>query len=230
MKTLLLLSFGMVMWGQNAGLVIPLRHIKGHYAAQLANAFGDGKVKIQNFPDSPNLVLNGPPELLSIIESAIKKADVPPTAAPNVEVTFYILAGGEGAQGSPLPEELSGVARQVKGLLGMTALKLVESIQIRSRAGTGGEASGVMGKSVGNPSLYQLRFGELSVEGDPGGRLLRLSHLKFGGKIATGGSYVETGFSTNVDLRDGQKIVIGKSSLDTSGTPYFVVVTGKVVE
>jgi len=85
--------------------VIQLRHIKGHYGAQLANAFGDGKVKIRNFPDSPNLVLNGPPERLAIIESAIKKADVPLAPAPNVELTFYILAGGEGANGGPLPEE-----------------------------------------------------------------------------------------------------------------------------
>jgi hypothetical protein len=87
-----------------------------------------------------------------------------------------------------------------------------------------------MGKSVGNPSYYQLRFGEVLVEGEPGARFLRLGHLKFGGKIAIGQNYVETGFNTDVDLRDGQKIVIGKSSLDTSGTPFFIVVTGKVVE
>lgn len=230
MKTLYLMCFAMVLWGQNAGLVIELRHIKANYAAQLAAAFGDGKVKFHFLGDSPNLVINGPPELLAAIETAIKKADVPPKPAPNVELTFYVLAGGEGASGGPLPEELSGVAKQVKGLLGMTALKLVESIQIRSRAGAGGEASGVMGKSTGNPSLYQLRFGEVSVEGEPGARFLRLSRLKFGGKIATGSNYLETGFNTDVDLRDGQKIVIGKSSLDTSGTPYFVVVTGKVVD
>jgi hypothetical protein len=230
MKTILLLFFAVALWGQKTGLVIPLRHIKSNFAAQIAVAFGDGKVQVQNFADTPNLVLSGPPELLAVIESAIKKADVPSAPAPNVEITFYILAGGEGAIGGPLPEELSGVARQVKGLLGMTALKMVESIQIRSRAGQGAEASGVMGKSAGNPSLYQLRFREVLVEGETGSRFLRLSGLKFGGRIAAGANYVETGFNTDVDMKDGQKIVIGKSSLDTSGTPYFVVVTGKVVE
>jgi hypothetical protein len=78
--------------------------------------------------------------------------------------------------------------------------------------------------------LYQLRFREVLVEGETGSRFLRLSGLKFGGRIAAGANYVETGFNTDVDMKDGQKIVIGKSSLDTSGTPYFVVVTGKVVE
>ncbi|MFN7648715.1 MAG: hypothetical protein ACK6DY_10445 [Acidobacteriota bacterium] len=230
MKTLFLLCFTMSLWGQNAALVIQLKHIKVGYGLQLANAFGNGKVNVQTRPDSPGLVLSGPPELLAVIESAIRKADVPLTPAPNVELTFYILAGGEGANGGPLPEDLSGVAKQVKGLLGMAGLKMVESIQIRTRAGSGGEASGVMGKSVGNPSYYQLRFGEVLVEGEPGARFLRLGHLKFGGKIAIGQNYVETGFNTDVDLRDGQKIVIGKSSLDTSGTPFFIVVTGKVVE
>ncbi len=67
------------------------------------------------------------------------------------------------------------------------------------------------------------------MEGETGSRFLRLSGLKFGGRIATGANYVETGFNTDVDRKDGQKILMRNSSLDTSGTPYFVVVTGKVV-
>jgi hypothetical protein len=222
MKTLFLLCFTVALWGQKAGLVIPLKHIEGGYGRQIAKAFGNGDVDIELSPDSRNLVLSGRPELLAIIESAIRKADLPLPPPPNVELTLYILAGGEGPNSDPLPEELSGVAKQVKGLLGMAGLKLVESIQIRTRAGSPAEASGLMGKSVTNAAPYNLHVREVIVEGEPGNRALRLHELKF----AVGGK----GFLTDVNLRDGQKIVVGKSSLNTAGTSFFVVVTGKVVE
>ncbi len=230
MRILLLVFVTVALWGQNTGMVITLRHIKSEYAFQIANAFSNGKVIFQMTPGSPNVVMSGPPESLAIVENAIKKADVPEPPPQNVELLVYVLAAADGAGGSPLPEDLAGVAKQMKGVLGIPTLRLIESIQIRARVGKGGEATGILGKSADRPNLYQLRFNEVTVQDTATGRSLRLSGLKFGGKISTGTSYVDTGFSTDIDLKEGQKVVIGKSSLDTSGTPYFVVVTGKVVD
>lgn len=89
----------------------------------------------------------------------------------------------------------------------------------------------MMAMKPGNwPNQYQLRFDEVIVQGADKARSIKLSRLKFGTKIAVGSQFFDTGLTTDVDFREGQKIVIGKSSLDSSGTPFFVVVTGKVVD
>ncbi len=231
MKLLLLLLLSVTLWGQSAAKVILLKHMKADSAGLIANAFGDGKVNVQRDPRAQMIVLSGPPDLLTAIENAIQKADVPDKPALNVELTFYVLVAGDASVSSALPEELAGVAKQVKALFGYPTLRLLDSIQVRSRDGKGGEASGMMGKMMGNlPSQYQLRFAEVSLEGAERARTVRLNSLKFGTKIAIGAQYLDTGFNTDVDFREGQKIVIGKSSLDSSGTPFFVVVTGKVVD
>jgi len=171
--------------------------------------------------------------LETAIENAIQKADVPDKPALNVGLTFYVLVTGDASAATALPEELAGVAKQVKTLFGYPTLRLIDSIQVRTRDGQGGEASGMMGKIQGTlPSQYQLRFAEVSLQGAEKARTVRLNTLKFGTKIAVGVQYWDTGINTDVDFREGQKIVIGKSTLDSSGTPFLVVVivTGKVVD
>ncbi len=231
MKLLLLALMSVTLWGQSSAKVIMLRYMKADSAGLIAQAFGDGKVNVQRDPRAPMLVLNGPLDLLTAIENAIQKADVPDKPALNVELTFFVLVAGDTFAATALPDELTGVAKQVKALFGHPALRLLDSIQVRTRDGKGGEASGMMGKMQGTlPSQYQLRFAEVSLQGAEKARTVRLNTLKFGTKIAIGTQYLDTGINTDVDFREGQKIVIGKSSLDSSGTPFFVVVSGKVVD
>jgi len=230
MRVLLLVFVTVALWGQNTGMVLNLQSIKSEYAVQIANAFNDGKVKYQLMPGSSNFVMSGPPESMAVIENAIRKADVPELPSPNVELIFYVLSAGDSMAGGPLPDELAGVAKQVKGVLGVAALRLIESIQLRTRVGRGSSTSGILGKAAGAPSFYNLSFIEVAVQGGSSGRSLRVSGFKFGARIHNEGKYLDTGFNTDVDLREGQKIVIGKSSFDASGNPYFVVVTGKVVD
>jgi len=42
--------------------------------------------------------------------------------------------------------------------------------------------------------------------------------------------YVQTGIETDIDLREGQKAVIGKTSIEGSAETVFVVVTGTISE
>ncbi len=231
MKLLLLVLMSLTLWGQSSAKVILLKYIKADSAFVIANAFGDGKVNVQRDPRAQMLVLSGPPDLLTAIENAIQKADVPEKAALNVELTFYALVAGDIAGTVALPDDLAGVAKQVKGLFGYPSLRLMDSLQVRARDGMRGEATGMMGKAQGNnPNQYYLRFDEVLVQGSEKAHSIKLSRLRFGTKILIGSQYLDMGLTTDVDFREGQKIVIGKSSLDSSGTPFFVVVTGRVVD
>jgi hypothetical protein len=227
MKLLLLTLITATLAAQTTGKVISLQYIKPDRAAMIAKAFGDGgRVRPEYRDDWAKIILSGPAELLDLVDREIKKVDVPEVPAQNIECTFYILAAGDGT----LPDDLAGVAKQVKALLNINSLRLIDSIQVRTREGRNAEASGVMGRSTERPNLYQLRIGEITAQGNDKARTIRMTNLNFGSKIASGNNYLDTGFNTNVDFREGQKIVIGKSSLDISGTPYFVVVTGRVTD
>ena len=42
--------------------------------------------------------------------------------------------------------------------------------------------------------------------------------------------YMKTGIETDIDLREGQKAVIGKTSIEGGAETVFVVVTGTIIE
>jgi hypothetical protein len=42
--------------------------------------------------------------------------------------------------------------------------------------------------------------------------------------------YLDTGMSTDVDVREGQKVVVGKANMDGSDRASIVVLMAKVVE
>ncbi len=49
-----------------------------------------------------------------------------------------------------------------------------------------------------------------------------------GGQATT--RYMQTGIQTDIDLREGQKAVIGKTSIEGGAETVFIVVTGTIIE
>ena len=45
-----------------------------------------------------------------------------------------------------------------------------------------------------------------------------------------GVQFIETGINTDVDIGEGQKVVVGKANMDGSDRASIVVLTAKVVE
>ena len=45
-----------------------------------------------------------------------------------------------------------------------------------------------------------------------------------------GFQYLDTGLNTDVDIREGQKVVVGKANMDGSDRASIVILTAKVVE
>ena len=51
-----------------------------------------------------------------------------------------------------------------------------------------------------------------------------------GSGAVTAFQYVETGINTDVDIREGQRVVVGKANMDGTDRASIVVLTAKVVE
>jgi hypothetical protein len=182
---------------------------------------------------------------MSEVEQIINRFDVPPPAVQNVDVTIYLMSAlGQPTSGA-VPAELESVVKQLKSTFSYKGYQLIDTEVIRVRAGQGGEVSGVVmnGPSVdSNRTISQVKFRSASVSTDEKGRAIRIDSLKVGLKIPilTSGpglapgqkqyQYLDTGMSTDVDVREGQKVVVGKANMDGSDRASIVVLMAKVVE
>jgi hypothetical protein len=166
---------------------------------------------------------------------------VAPVPEPNVELTVYFLmAAREGGGTSGVPAALDGVAVQLKEVFGYDSVQLIETTAIRVRPGSGGKLNGFLPQRRGDSieARYEFYFRELKVTEDENGRSIRLDELRATIQtprvVVENGEptnrWVETGIRTDVDLREGQKAVVGKTTTEGGAEAIFVVVDGAIVE
>ena len=181
--------------------------------------------------------MNGPGELVAAMEEAIKKLDVPVPPAKNIELTFHMLLASPQGESPAIAPELAGVVQQLRNVFGLKSVRVLETAVLRGREGNGGETNGVMSPptKVDAPASYGLRYSRMYVSAGEKGPNIRINELRFWAKMpianAAGGiQFMEAGMNTDVDIREGQKVVVGKTSIDTAAQSIFLVVTAKVVD
>ena len=177
----------------------------------------------------------GTPENVAAAEDIIKRFDTP-VLTRNIEVTAYLLVGSpDPAKKGELPAELAPVLKQLSAALSFKAYRLSETFLIRTRDGQGAEASSI-GRPIGEDGQlfhYQFRFKRCRMIPDEKGDLIRFDDLRVGMRVPvrTGGSgptaqyqFVDVGFNSDIDVRSGQKAVVGKANLDGNEAMIVVLV------
>jgi hypothetical protein len=165
-----------------------------------------------------------------------------------------LMAAPKGTAGDALPAELDPVAKQLKAVFGYNDLRLLDSALIRTREGIPAEAAGNAG--ITNPqvpnasSTYQLRIAKSFVTPSDRGALIKLDGFRFSIRVpypttvfqTTQGSgvtpppiptqfqYSDVGFNTELDIREGQKVVVGKAKVDNTGSAFILVLTAKALD
>jgi hypothetical protein len=216
---------------------------KVHYAdvrdlASIIQLFGG---RVQAEADLGVIAWTGAAPQLPAVEAAIRSLDVAPLPERNVELTVYFLmATKEGPPSTSVPASLDGVAVQLQDVFGYTTVRLIEVTAMRVRNGSHGKISGILPQRLADDreARYEFAFDKLHVTEDSSGRSIRLDRLNAGvqaphtvvenGQTTT--RYMQTGIQTDIDLREGQKAVIGKTSIEGGAETVFVVVTGTIVD
>ena len=209
-------------------------------ASLLASVFR-GDIKPQ--PALMAITVRAPKEIMPAIEDAIKRFDVPPppqTAPKNIELMAYLLLASEPESNVKLPAELQPVIKQVKTVFPYyQGFRLLDTLVLRSREGKGGEMSGVAptdkSEAALAPTIYQFKFGSVRITSDEKGRVVWVDGLRLGARIplrldGRSFNYQDIGIVADVDVREGQKVVVGKSSIGGQERTLFMVVTAKVVD
>ena len=185
--------------------------------------------------DNERIILSGPKDAVASLEEIVKQLDV---VKKDVETTVYmIVAHSQPANAAPLPPELDPVVKQLKGVFSYKGFKLLDSFVLRSRDGQGADTSGfVPGPEASHKSIYQFKYNRMGVQSADSSHLIRFDGLKFGLRVPSINgkgdvSYVEAGISTDVDVPEGKKVVVGKTSaVEGADSALILVISAKVVD
>jgi hypothetical protein len=115
----------------------------------------------------------------------------------------------------------------MKKIFSYKGFRLLDSILLRTQPGNRAVANGVIRPNGEGKTPYSFTVQPSAVTDDPKGRLIRLDNLKLNMRVPGGD---DAGIMTEISVREGQKVVVGKSNLGTPDQALILVVTAKVTE
>jgi len=220
--------------------VVPVLHGDIHEIRNAIGMFGFSTVPIAG----NSIVLYGRKDQVDAAVDAIKRLDVPAAPVPDIEVIAYLITASKepNTEPAPLPDGLDAVVTQLKGLFHYRGYHLLDSAIVRSRSGSGGGVDGstpASDNAVQAKGQYSFLFGRATLSGDKA-RVIHLENLRLDVKSqyltgASGGIQqihdTSSGIHTDIDIREGQKVVVGKASTASGKDGALILVlSAKVVE
>lgn len=213
--------------------IFKLQYADANRVANLLRPLG---IVVNAESQSNVLAVTGSPQTISAVEDALKKLDVPSTPEKNVDLTGYLLLGS--SQGSDTPDvpELASVIKELRSLSPFKSYKLLESFNLRDRDGERGRVQGFLPgfsptpiKSAAVPFVpsYDFGFNRLSVSSSSGSPVVRLDGVRLQVTIVPASS---ARIDTDIDIREGQKVVVGKTNANGADQALFLVLSAKLVE
>ena len=164
------------------------------------------------------LSVSAAPAVVAAIEETIKRLDVPPPPIKSVEITAYVLECSVSGEAGSLPQDLQSVFVQLKKTFNYSGCGLARTLF--ARGSDGSRLVAEFGeRAAGN---YQLS-GRVEVDSGPSPvvRIRSLDLLNFTGPN-------RGRINGDVEMRDGQKVVLGRLGVTESGKDQIVVLTAKV--
>ncbi len=173
---------------------------------------------------------------MTAIQEAIQRLDVASAASKNIEMTAYLLIGSEtaGTEPSAMPKELDGVVTQLKNAFAFKSYRLLDTLALRTRVGqSASTSSSSRATQIGTntpPVRTQFRIASAGIGSDE--TTIRVDKLNLDSNIPVQSgpgqyTYNSVGLQADVDIKQGQKVVIGRVSVAESA--LFVVLTAQVV-
>jgi len=183
------------------------------------------------------------PENLATIEEAIGRLDVPQPARPDIEFRVYVLlASSTPGSGADYPAELNDVITQLRNTFKYKDYSLMTSSIQRAKDGPNGISNrgfadpktlSAANAPNANPVSYTYDLRPISVDATASGSVsVRIGQLVFDMRVPiTIGPevrYENVGFRTPVNLREGEKVVVGTTTMQDKG--LIVVLSAKIVK
>lgn len=199
---------------------------------QLSSLIRIFDIDVRPNPDLGVIGLHGSQDDVRAALAALERLDVPPEPTRSVQLTLWIVVGSRTPNGGELPAALEPVTRQLEGTLGYQAFELLDTILVRTRNLGGIASDGALEGSRGGAG-YGLRAGPIEVIPREGGSVVRLTDLAFELRPqprvqASEPIAHKTSLVTDVEVIEGQKVVVGKATASPDNLGLILVLEAKV--
>lgn len=189
--------------------IFPVKYVD---LGQLNNALSMFRAKTQISPELHVISVRAPKEIMPAIEDAIKRLDVP-QPRKEAELTIYVIIASDQAEPSTtIPPALNPVINQLKGVLAYKSYRVLDTLITRGGTSNGfnNTLSGTLVLSETLKPTFDFRS-RFQIE-NPDGKtpVLRLNDMNFS---LRGGGMNPAGVSGNVEIPQGQQVVVGKATL-----------------
>lgn len=215
--------------------LIPLKYADPRTVADMLRVF-DAQV-FSNI-ELHSLAVKASENTMKAVEDAVARLDTPAAAPKNIELTVYLVVGSDGeSAGMPaVPKELESVVTQLKNNFPFKSYRLLDILTLRSRIGqqANTESSGgfMQFGSVTKPVTTNFLINSSSIAAD--GTTIRLDQVRASTRIPIEQNpgnfgYQDLGLRTDLDIKEGQKVVVGRMGMNREQA-LFLVITARVVQ
>ncbi len=180
------------------------------------------------------------PENLATIEAALNRLDTPAAPRPNIELHMHVLlasntSGNAGGTTAEIPSELRDVLTQLRGTLNYRNYELATSVVQRLTETRGF----VLGKGTAEISPSPTSGGRVTLPYEYSINSVTVSSTSTGAPVVQIGEFTfstgltsttldnRTQVQTALNLRDGEKVVVGTATLGDRA--LIIVLTVKVI-
>jgi hypothetical protein len=215
--------------------LIPLKYADPRTVENMLRVFD---VQVVSNTELHAMAVKGTPQTIQAVEEAIARLDTPAAAPKNIELTVYLLVGNEAAD-SPagaIPKEMESVVTQLKNTFQFKNYRLLDVMTLRTRTGqqASTESSGgfMQYGNVTKPVTTTFTINSSSIGAD--GSTIRIDQIRTGTKIPQEQgpgqfNYQDLGLRTDLDIKEGQKVVVGRMGINRDQA-LFLVLTARVVQ
>ncbi|HEU0107017.1 MAG TPA: hypothetical protein VFT38_12645 [Vicinamibacteria bacterium] len=165
------------------------------------------------------LSVSAAPAVVAAIEETIKRLDVPPPATRSVEVTAYVLECSASGDAGTLPQDLQAVLVQLKKIFNYSGCTLARTLFARGTDDSRFAAE----FNEHAAGTYHLTINRIEVDASQP-PVVRLHGLDLANFLGVARSRL----GGDIEVRDGQKVVLGRLGTTESGRDQIVVLTAKV--
>jgi len=226
MKTLLLIAAlacsAAAQQEARSQTIVPLKYLDPFAVQNLLHDFG---VDIRGDRQLKVVALNGRPAAIETAIAALKRLDVPAAAQKDIDLTVFFVVGRDDNEPSagPVPQDIQSTVATLKQTFPYKTYELLDALFLRSRAGSGATATG----QLSGAKLTSFSVRSVNLEGD---NMIRIDGLHAGIKaFHNGNQYVDvSAISTDiVDTKEGQKLVVGRASMEARNRALFLILIAK---
>jgi hypothetical protein len=225
---------------------VELKHLgSGERLARVINMVQQlsvGQAQIVSDPVLRTVAIKGTAEGVASAEQLLKRFDTPAaeTRLRQIQLTMYLVeASDQATPGERLPSELTSAAEQLRTAFGYKGFRLIDTILMQGRENSEFFISGLVplpDSGSGQKTQYTAQYKNISFGESQ--KSVHVTGMRFDMRIpivtTPPGSqnfqyhFTDSGIRTDLTIKDGQKLVIGKLTKDQGERGVFLIVTAKV--